>query len=129
VTPTAFAQALKGGHAYVTFGPLVFPSVMFGDEFKVKPGDPIVLGLDLKSIHGLKQAELIGGGSVLKTETFSGAPRETRIDFPLTTQRATWYALIVEDSQGHKAYTDPIWVDAVASPFGAPPATGPIRLP
>jgi hypothetical protein len=27
--------------------------------------------------------------------------------------------LPVEDSLGHKAYTDPIWVDAVASPFGA----------
>jgi hypothetical protein len=120
VTPTAFAQALKGGHGYVTFGPLVFPSVMFGEELKVKPGSPFVLGFDLKSVDGLKQAELIGGGSVLKTEKFAGAPREARIDFPLTTERATWYALIVEDAQGHKAYTDPIWVDAVASPFDTP---------
>jgi hypothetical protein len=123
VTPTAFAQALKAGHAYVTFGPLVFPSVMFGDELKVKPGDPFVLGFDLKSVDGLKQAELIGGGSVLKSETFAGAPREAHIDFPLSTVGATWYALIVEDARGHKAYTDPIWVDAVASPFGAPQAT------
>jgi len=123
VTPAAFAQALKDGHGYVTFGPLVFPSVMFGDELKVKPGSPFVLGFDLKSVDGLKQAELIGGGSVLKTETFAGAPRELHVDFPLSTSRATWYALIVEDARGHKAYTDPIWVDAVASPFGAPQAT------
>src|SRR5277367_5328547 len=114
VTPTAFAQALKDGHAYVTFGPLVFPSVMFGEELKVEPGDPFVLGFDLKSVDGLKQAELIGGGSVLKTEAFAGAPREAHVDFPLSTLRATWYALIVEDARGHKAYTDPIWVDAVA---------------
>ncbi len=124
VTPTAFAQALKDGHGYVTFGPLVFPSVMFGDELKVKPTAPFVLAFDLKSVDGLKQAELIGGGSVLKTESFAGAPREVHIDFPLSTSRATWYALTVEDARGHKAYTDPIWVDAVASPFDAPPAAG-----
>jgi hypothetical protein len=113
VTPQAFAQALKQGHAYVTFGPLVFPSVMFGDELKVKPGETFVLGFDLKSVAGVKQAELISGGAVLKSETFPNAPQEVHVDFPLTTQRAAWYALIVDDSQGRKAYTDPIWVDAV----------------
>jgi hypothetical protein len=119
VTAGAFALALKEGHGYVTFGPLVFPSVMFGDELKVKPGDPFALGFDLKSVDGLKQAELIGGGAVLKTETFPDAAREVHIEFPLSTQHATWYALIVEDSLGRKAYTDPIWVDAVTSPFAA----------
>ena len=49
---------------------------MFGDELKVKPVEPFALGFDLKSVAGLKQAELIGGGAVLKTETFADAPRE-----------------------------------------------------
>jgi hypothetical protein len=39
------------------------------------------------------------------------------VDYTLTTQKAAWYSLIVEDDQGHKAYTDPIWVDAVERPF------------
>jgi hypothetical protein len=116
VTATAFAHALKEGHGYVTFGPLIFPSVMFGEELKVKPGEPFALGFDLQSVVGLKQAELIGGGVVLKTETFANAPHEVHVDFPLTTRSATWYALIVADSQGRKAYTDPIWVDAVERP-------------
>jgi hypothetical protein len=116
VTAAAFAQALKEGHGYVTRGPLIFPSVIFGDELKVKPGQPFALGFDLKSVAGLKQAELIGGGVVLKTETFADAPHEVHLDFPLTTRSATWYALIVGDSQGRKAYTDPIWVDAVERP-------------
>jgi hypothetical protein len=118
VTGSTFAQALKEGHGYVTFGPLVFPSVMFGDELKVKPDELFTLGFDLKSVAGVKQVELIGAGVVLKTESFPSALREVRVDFPLTTQRPTWYALIVKDDQGHKAYTDPIWVDAVSSPFG-----------
>jgi hypothetical protein len=113
VTAAAFAQALKEGHGYVTSGPLIFPSVMFGDELKVKPAEPFALGFDLKSVAGLKQAELIGGGVVLKTETFANAPHEVHVDFPLTTGSATWYALIVSDSQGRNAYTDPIWVDVV----------------
>jgi hypothetical protein len=116
VTARTFAQALKEGHGFVTFGPLVFPSVMFGDELKVKPGQSFELGFDLKSVTGLKRVQVIGGGILLKTESFAGAPREMHVDFPLSTQRATWYALIVEDSQGRKAYTDPIWVDTVTFP-------------
>ena len=118
VTAQAFAQALKEGHAYVTFGPLIFPSVMFGDELKVRPGEPFTLGFDLKSVAGVKQAELIGSGVALKTESLQAPAHEVHVEFPLTTQRRTWYSLIVEDQQGHKAYTDPIWVDAVNSPFG-----------
>ena len=116
VTPGAFAQALKDGHAYVTFGPLVFPSVMFGDELRVKSGERFVLGFDLKSVAGLKQAQLIGGGAAHPLESFSDAPRETHVDFPLSTQHSTWYALVVEDREGRKAYTDPIWVDVVTFP-------------
>ncbi|HEV7613269.1 MAG TPA: CehA/McbA family metallohydrolase [Steroidobacteraceae bacterium] len=121
VTAATFARALKEGHGYVSYGPLIFPSVIFGDELKVKPGEPFTLGFDLKSVAGVKQAQLIGSGSVLKTESFPGAPLQVHADFPLTTQRRTWYALIVEDNEGHQAYTDPIWVDAVSSPFGTIP--------
>ena len=115
-TAKAFAEALKQGHGYVTFGPLIYPSVMFGDELKVKPGESFMLGFDLESVAGVKQIELIGGGVVLKTESFHAVSQQVHVDFPLTTQSHTWYSLIVEDNLGHKAYTDPIWVDAVAPP-------------
>ncbi len=111
VTAKAFAQALKEGHGYVTSGPLVFPSVMPGDALNVKAGDHFSLGFDLESVDGLKQAQLIGGGVVVKTESFHAAPQREHVDFPLTTPRSTWYSLTVEDVRGHKAYTDPIWVD------------------
>ncbi|HWG70552.1 MAG TPA: CehA/McbA family metallohydrolase [Steroidobacteraceae bacterium] len=117
ITAQAFAQALKLGHGYVTYGPLIFPSVMFGDELRVKPGEPFTLGFDLKSVAGIRQAELIERGAVLKTQKFAAASRQVRVDYTLTTQKAAWYSLIVEDDQGHKAYTDPIWVDAVERPF------------
>jgi hypothetical protein len=113
VTATAFAQALKEGHGYVSYGPLIYPAVMFGDELKVKPGEPFTLGFDLQSVAGVKQVELIGAGAVLKTESFHAASQQVHVDFALSTLGRTWYAVTVEDNQGHKAYTDPIWVDAV----------------
>jgi hypothetical protein len=125
VTAETFARALKDGHGYVSSGPLVFPSVIFGDELKIKPCGSFKLGFDLMSVAGIKQAKLIRSGSVLKTESFQGASRQVHVDFPLTTERRTWYALIVEDNQGHKAYTDPVWVDVVSSPFDHQPTACP----
>ena len=113
VTAGAFAQALKEGHGYVTFGPLIYPSVMFGDELKVKPGESFTLRFDLQSVAGVKQVELIGAGAVIRTESFPAASQQVHVDFPLSTEGRKWYSLQVEDNQGHKAYTDPIWVDAV----------------
>ena len=78
---------------------------------KVKPGESFSLGFDLKAVSGIKRVELIGSGAVLKTDSFDQPPLEARVDFPLRTERRTWYSLIVEDGQGHKAYTDPIWID------------------
>ena len=125
VTAETFAGALKDGHGYVSSGPLVFPSVIFGDELKVKACESFKLSFDLMSVAGIKQAKLIGSGTVLKTESFPGAARQVHADFPLTTERRTWYALIVEDNQGHKAYTDPVWVDVVSSPFDHQPTACP----
>jgi hypothetical protein len=113
VTAKAFAEALKKGHGYVTFGPLIYPSVMFGDELKVKPGASFMLSFDVQAVAGVKQIELIGAGVVAKTESFHAASQQVHVDFPLSTPRRTWYSLTVEDNQGHKAYTDPIWVDTL----------------
>jgi hypothetical protein len=115
VTAQAFAEALKEGHGYVTFGPLMYPSVMFGDELKVRPGESFALGFDLESIAGIKQVELIQAGTVLQTGTYA-ALQHVHIDYALRTERRTWYALVVADSRGRKAYSDPIWVDSVEPP-------------
>jgi len=115
VSAAAFTEGLRAGHAYVTRGPLVFPSVMFGEQRRVRPGESFNLGFDFKSVDGLRRVQLIGAGAVLEDRSFAG-PQETHADFPLTTQQSTWYSLIVEDTRGRKAYTNPIWIDVVAIP-------------
>lgn len=110
VTAQAFAAGLKAGHAYVSYGPLIFPAVMFGTHKNVTPGKAFSLGFGLGSVAGLKQAQLISDGVAALTRTFSGAPLNVRVNFTLTREQPGWYALVVEDESGRKAYSDPIWI-------------------
>jgi hypothetical protein len=116
LTPVTYAEAVKNGHAYVSYGPLIEPEVMFGSEMKVRPGAPFLLAFRLRSVTGLKQVKLIGAGTVAFTRIFTDEPREARVEFKPTATGQTWYSLEVEDVAGSKAYSNPIWVDAVELP-------------
>ncbi len=118
-TPVAFAAAVQAGHAYVSFGPLIRPGVMFGSDLKVKAGARLALPFDLQSVPGLRQATLIGGGAAVASKTFDGAPREARAEFEVGPGARTWYSIEVEDVDGRKAFSNPIWVDVVESPVAA----------
>ena len=120
--PCGFAQALKAGHAYVSYGPLVFPAVLFGTTLKVKAGAPFTLGFDLASAAGLRKVEVISGKTAPQDRLFADAPLKSHVDFTERTAHSTWYALVVEDAAGHKAYTDPIGVEVTPA---APAATHP----
>ncbi|MEP1869217.1 MAG: CehA/McbA family metallohydrolase, partial [Paraglaciecola sp.] len=60
-TPKAFAQAMKNGHSYVSFGPIIYPqNVMFGDTVKQAKHQPQSINFELLSVNGLKSVQLIG---------------------------------------------------------------------
>ncbi len=120
--PTAarFADALRAGHAYVSYGPLIEPQTMFGDDLKTTAGAPFDLAFRLESVAGLARVSLIENGKVHRVRRFSGAPKRADVDFRESVRRAGWFALIVEDAAGRRAYTDPIWID-VADPRSALP--------
>ncbi|MDH5226385.1 MAG: CehA/McbA family metallohydrolase [Gammaproteobacteria bacterium] len=123
-TPSAaaFAQAAKDGAAYVSYGPLIFPGVMFGSDLKLKAGAQFALPFRLASVAGLREVRLIGAGQVVATRNFTDAPREAQVEFPLRATDRTWYAIEVEDAAGRKAYSNPVWVDVVEF---VPPAAKP----
>ena len=108
-----FADALRAGHAYVSYGPLIEPRTMFGDDLKTTAGAPFDLAFRLESVAGLARVRLIENGTVRQVRRFPGAPRRADVDFRESVRRAGWFALIVEDAAGRRAYTDPIWVDVV----------------
>ena len=118
----SFARALLAGHAYVTSGPLVYPSVVFGEQLKVRPGTPFKLSFDLESVAGLRSARLVTGNGDAGLRSWDAAPRRERVEFTLATEQPAWFALVVEDAAGHHAYTNPIWVDTVSDAGGAAPA-------
>lgn len=113
LTAESFVRNLKEGRAYVTYGPLIRPDYTFGDEVKVRPGDEVSLGFDLQAVNGLKQIELVSGGEVVETETFGDEPREARAEWPVTIEDDAWYSVVVEDAAGNRAYSNPVWFDAV----------------
>ena len=73
-------------------------------------GRRFVLGFGVQSLAGIKRVELIGAGLLQERRTFKAGARAVRVDFSLRTRRATWFSLMVEDHEGRKAYTNPIWV-------------------
>lgn len=108
-----FVTALKGGHAFVTFGPMVYPDHTFGDDLKVAKGETATLGFDLEAANGLKAIRLVSdGGNVVEKKAFNGAIKG-RAEFEVTAKEDTFYAVIVEDQEGKKAYSNPIWLDAM----------------
>jgi hypothetical protein len=87
--------------------------VDFGDTLTVPTGSAIKLTFSLAALAGIRSAALIGNGVRAAHRDFDPAPRHARAEFVLRADRPGWYALVVEDAQGRKAYTDPIWVDVV----------------
>ncbi|WP_203141436.1 CehA/McbA family metallohydrolase [Marinobacter mangrovi] len=109
-----FVAALRDGHAFVSFGPLIYPDHAFGDDLTFKQGDSTTLGFDLEAANGLKSIQLIGqGGQVVDEQTFDDSPTQGRAEFDITVDEDTFYAVVVEDADGKKAFSNPIWIDAM----------------
>jgi hypothetical protein len=108
----AFARGLKDGHAYVSYGPLLYPSTCFGDTVRLRPDGATTLAVDLQSLAGLRSVQWIGGGTVVDSRRFDGGPQTARAELHVAAATAArWYSLLVEDRDGKKAYSDPIWID------------------
>lgn len=116
LTAESYAEAVNAGHAYVSSGPLIVPGVLFGSELKVAPSSRFVLPFTLRSVAGLRRVALIGAGTVVHAEEFADAPREARVEFERIADGTRWYSIEVEDAAGHKAYSNPIWIDATDLP-------------
>ena len=118
LTAQGFVEALKTGCAYVSHGPLIFPQNDDCRGIRMVPGRPVTLAFRLGSVVGLKQARLIADGEVLQTRDFPQRPRHAHAEFVLH-EGHRWAALVVEDQQGRKAYTDPYWIANATSSASA----------
>jgi hypothetical protein len=111
ITPQSFVSALRHGCAYVSYGPLLL-SPPPCSPIRASAGRAPVLEFAMGAVAGLSKAQLIGAGEVLETRTFSPGQTRARVRFEPArdAKLPSWYALVIEDQQGRKAYTDPYWV-------------------
>ena len=115
LTAEGFVANLKNGHAYVTRGPLIMPSVMFGSDLRAQPGEPLGLSFDLTAANGLAKATLVGPQGEIESRSLDAAPQTGTVEFETVMpeangQDAQWIALVVEDAEGKMAFTNPIWL-------------------
>jgi hypothetical protein len=113
---TNYAAAIKAGHSYVTEGPLVEPlnGAMFGQTLTVRRSRQVLpLSLRLSAANGLKSVTVLRKGEAIRTLTFHDDTLREVVWFNLKTSAKTWYSFIVEDQDGHRAVTNPIWTRMV----------------
>lgn len=102
--------ALKKGRSYVSFGPLIFPEILFGSCVRATKGKPLPLNFDLVAVNGLSRVGLVENGRVSESFIFEDGPTQARARFAPTPASGRWYALEATDGKGKKAWTNPIWV-------------------
>ncbi|WP_133469381.1 CehA/McbA family metallohydrolase [Paraglaciecola marina] len=109
----AFAQAIKHGRSYVSFGPIIYPqNVMFGDTIKQAKNQQQYISFELLSVNGLKSVQLIGNDGVIIEKSLAGDKVSVVFELPL---KSGWVSLVVEDNKGYKAFSNPIWLKLVDS--------------
>jgi hypothetical protein len=113
----SFIAALKNGNSYASFGPMIKPlNFMFGNEKCLAEDENQEFSFIAKSVNGLKNAIILQGGKEVKKFEFKNNPESKQLNISLNPDSDTWFALIVEDSKGKKAYTNPVWLNIVKNP-------------
>lgn len=107
-TAKSFTQAMKNGRSYVSFGPVIYPqNVMFGDTLKLAADQKQHITFELLSVNGLKSVKLMSSKGIEKEIMLAGEKQTINFDVP---HRNGWLALVVEDSNSNKAYSNPVWL-------------------
>lgn len=115
LTAEKFIASLKAGHAFVTYGPLLFVSAngsaIPGDTVPVQAGAKITLTADVRSVVPLDgvKAEVIRNGERIQTFELSGSAQMLSLEDSPTVNG--WYVVRLVDAQRkYLALTNPIWV-------------------
>jgi hypothetical protein len=111
-TQVNYIAALKAGHSYVSEGPLVEPldGMMFGQRADVSRSRGVLhVSLRVSAVDGLKSVQVLRKGEPIRTLTFHDKTMRDIVSFSLKTSTRSWYSFIVEDQDGHRAVTNPIW--------------------
>ena len=108
--PESVIAALKAGHSFATFGPLIFPEIPFGRELQVSAGQELDLSYELTAVYGIHSVQLIHNAKVADSLELDPTKTSRQVRFAVRPEHDGWYALVVADARGNRAFTNPLWV-------------------
>lgn len=115
LSAAAWASGLKAGHAFVSYGPLVYLSAREarpGDTLRLARGETVAFEVTLQSVAPLARVDVLENGqeTSVELEDLPGA-HEVSFRLPRTFTRSGWLALRAWDQEGAFALTNPIWIE------------------
>ena len=110
LTVDSFIDSLLAGKSFVSQGPLIYPETMFGSV--LPKGKAVTLKFNLESVMGLGKAVLMQNGTEMEVKEFKDNPMKAEAAFEIKKPEAgQWFALIVFDKDGRRAWGNPVWVE------------------
>ncbi|WP_370515550.1 CehA/McbA family metallohydrolase [Halorhabdus sp. CUG00001] len=118
VTPEKWAQAVKDGHTYATYGPAVEFAVegeIPGATITATAGSSVEASATVRNLDELAYAHVIRNGSVVANVTLDGTEDTISQQVAIEGESDAWISLRVVDTEGDRALTSPVWVDVEAA--------------
>jgi len=122
----AFVDALRCGRTFATNGGPIFPFFTIAgrggsDTIVAEPGTRYESRAETHSLYPLRSAHLIRNGNVVHAFDVKGRKGAAVLTHSFEERSRSWYALRLEDEQGHWAITSPVYFEPAAPP-PVPPA-------
>ena len=121
-----WADAMAGGHAFVTSGPILAFDVSgkgMGQELVVSKGDAVTVSASARSIFAMDRLELVHNGEIIRTVESDGG-KTIEGSWELTVESSGWLAVRVLGPSQHGAmdsylfaHTNPVYVVADGAPI------------
>jgi len=110
-TPEKWAQSVKDGHTYATYGPAVEFTVddrMPGETVNTTAGSSVEASATVRNLDELAYAEVIRNGTTVSNVTLDGTNDTMSTDVDIDGN--AWVAFRVVDEDGDRALTSPVWI-------------------
>ncbi|MDT3436947.1 CehA/McbA family metallohydrolase [Haloarcula sp. 1CSR25-25] len=113
VTADKWAQSVKDGHTYATYGPAVQFTVadrMPGETVNATAGSSVEASATVRNLDELAYAHVIRNGTTVANVTLDGTNDTVSTD--VAVDGDAWVAFRVVDEDGDRALTSPVWISA-----------------
>lgn len=111
VTPDKWAQSVKEGHTYATYGPAVQFTVndkIPGETVSTAAGSSVAASAQVRNLDELSHAKVIKNGTTVANVTLDGT--EDTVSTDVSIDGNAWIAFQVIDEEGDRALTSPVWI-------------------